>query len=155
MTCTKDGELTSLPKVNYEKIINADRNRVFEMATDYVSFQRHMPQYFPSVRIRSSRDSVTIVEQHVRLFSRNLVMMTKHVVRYPVFHEVFVIGGDAKGSHIVERYDTVSEGTKIVISADICLAGVLRIAGFFKRSKIQNGLAEITDEFAKLVENQS
>jgi len=142
-----------LPKVNYEKIVRAGRNKVFDIATDYESFQKTMPQYFPSIRIRSNRDNVTVVEEHVRLSGRKLAMMTKHVVDYPRLHEIFVIGGDAKGSHIVERYEEVLEGTKIIVDADIKLGGAMRLAGFFGGGRTENGLAKITDEFAKLAEN--
>jgi len=142
-----------LPKVSYEKIVRAERSRVFDIAIDYESFQKTMPQYFPSVRIRSNRDNATVVEEHVRLSGRKLVMMTKHVVDYPSLHEVFVIGGDAKGSHIVEKYEEVPEGTRITVDADIKLRGAMRLAGFFGRGRMQNGLAKITDEFARLAEN--
>ena len=143
-----------MPKVNYEKIIRAQRNKVFDIATDYESFQKTLPQYFPSIRIRSNRDNVTVVEEHIRLLGRELVMMTKHVVEYPSVHEVFVIGGDAKGSHVVEKYDEVPEGTKITIVADIKLKGIMKIAGFFGKGKLLKGLMVITDEFAKIAEEK-
>ncbi len=111
-----------------------------------------MPRYFPSVRIRSSRGNVTIVEMHVILAKRRLVMMTKHVIHYPDMHEIFVIGGDVKGSHIIYRYESVPEGTKITVDARIKLGIMMRIAGFFTRNNIQEGLENITKEFAILVE---
>lgn len=170
-----------MPKVRYERIVRADRERVFGIATDYGSLQRTMPRYFPSVRIRSSRDNVTVIEEHVIVSGTELVMMTKHVATHPTLHEVFVIGGDAKGSRVVERYHRVAadggggsssnnnnndnndndnndndsgSSTRIVVEADIKLKGAMRIAGFFGRSRIRSGLAEITDEFARLAENR-
>ncbi len=141
-----------MPRVRYEKIARAKRSKVFDAAVDYGSFQKTMPQYFPSVRIRSSRGNVTVVEQHVRLSGRELVMMTKHVVCCPDMHEVFVIGGDAKGSHIVERYEEFPGGTKIIVDADIKLGVVTRLAGFFGRDRLQSGLEGITGELARLAE---
>ena len=41
------------------------------------------------------RDDVSIVEEHIMLAGRELVMMTKHVIKPHELHEVFVIGGDA------------------------------------------------------------
>ena len=93
-----------------------------------------------------------MVEEHVRVSGRELVMMTKHVTKYPEIHEVFVIGGDAKGSHIVEHYESIKEGTKVTVEADLKLKGPLKLVAFFGKSKIQKGFSKIMDEFAKLAE---
>ncbi|KAF6242803.1 polyketide cyclase [Nitrosopumilus sp. b1] len=142
-----------MPKITFEKIIKAERNKVFDIVSNYEEFQKTLPQYFPSIRVRSVRDNVAVVEEHLSIAGRELVMMTKHVIKYPELHEVFVIGGDAKGSHIVERFDSVPEGTKITVTANIKLSGALKIAGLFAKGKIKNGFVTIMDEFAKIAEN--
>ena len=142
-----------MPKINFEKIVNADRVKVFEIATNYESFQKTMPQYFPSINVKSSRDNVSVVEEHIRLAGRELILMTKHVIEHPSIHEIFVIGGDGKGSHIIEKYEEIPEGTKITLHANLKLSGALKIAGFFGKAKIKNSLSKIMDEFAKTAEN--
>lgn len=142
-----------MPKIRFEKIIKADRNKVFEIASDYESFEKKIPRYFTSIRVRSVRDNVAVVEEHLKIAGKELIMMTKHVTKYPELHEVFVIGGDAKGSHITEKYDKIPDGTKLTVEADLKLKGVLKIAGFFGKRKIQDGLSKIMDEFAKYAEN--
>ena len=141
-----------MPKISFEKIVKADRNKVFDIAANYKNFQKTLPQYFPSIRIRSERDNVAVVEEHVIVSGRELVMMTKHITKYPELHEVFVIGGDAKGSHIVERYESIKGGTKITVEANLKLRGPLRLAAFFGKSKVQKGFKKIMDEFAKIAE---
>jgi len=145
-------KLGYLPKINFEKIIKAERNKVFEIAANFEEFQKTLPKYFPSIYVRSVRDNVAVVEEHVRLQGRELIMMTKHITRYPELHEVFVIGGDAKGSHIVEQYQTIPGGTKVIVKADIKLKGILKITGFFGQRKIKKGFTKIMDEFAKIAE---
>lgn len=140
-------------KIHFEKIVKADRARVFDVAANYEEFEKTLPQYFPSIRVRSQRDNVAVVEEHLRVAGKELVMMTKHVTTYPELHEVFVIGGDAKGSVITEKYETVPEGTKIIVDADIKLKGVMKIAGLFGKKKILNSFSKIMDEFAKIAEN--
>jgi len=114
--------------------------------------KKTLPKYFPSIRVISVRGNVAVVEEHVRVSGRELVMMTKHITKYPELHEVFVIGGDAKGSHIVERYESIKEGTRITVEANLKFRGPLRLAAFFGKSKIQNGFSKIMDEFAKIAE---
>ena len=142
----------SLPKINFEKIVKAERNKVFDIAANYEQFQKIMPKYFPSIRVRSVRGNTSVVEEHVRVAGRELVMMTKHVTKYPELHEVFVIGGDAKGSHIIEKYESIKAGTKIIVEADLNLKGSLSILAFFGKGKIKKGFAKIMDEFAQIAE---
>ena len=142
----------SLPKINFEKIVKAERNKVFDIVANYEQFQKILPKYFPSIRVLSVRDNTSVVEEHIRIAGRELVMMTKHVTKYPELHEVFVIGGDAKGSHIIERYESIQDSTKITVEADLNLSGPLKIVAFFGRPKIKTGFTKIMDEFAKIAE---
>lgn len=143
-----------MPKINFVKIIKADRNKVFQIAANFKEFQKTLPQYFPSILVKSVRNDVAVVEEHIKMAGRELIMMTKHVTKPPELHEVFVIGGDAKGSHIIEKYEIVSEGTKITVDADLKLQGKLKLAGFFGKGKIKKGLSKIMDEFAKIAESE-
>ncbi len=142
-----------MPKISFEKIVKAKRAKVFEIVTDYESFQKTLPQYFPSIRIRSTRGNVSVVEEHLKIDERELVMMTKHVITPPRLHEVFVIGGDAKGSYISELYEEIPSGTKITVSADLKLKGIMKIAGVFAKNKIRSHFREVMDEFAKIAED--
>ena len=139
-------------KINFEKIVKAERNHVFDIAANYEDFQKTLPDYFPSIRVRSVRGDTAVVEEHIRIAGRELVMMTKHITKYPELHEVFVIGGDAKGSHIIEKYQSVPEGTKIIVHAELKLIGILKLARFFGKNKIKKGMVKIMDEFAKIAE---
>lgn len=134
-------------------MINAERHHVFDIVANFENFQNIMPQYFPSIRIRSIRENTAVVEEHLRLGNREFIMMTKHVTKYPETHEVFVIGGDAKGTHIMEKYEKVGEVTKLVVDADVKLGGFLRILSLFSGKKIKTEFNQIIDEFTKLAEN--
>ena len=144
-----------MTRINFEKIVKAERDKIFKIVTDYEKLQKTIPQYFISIRVISSRENVTVIEEHLNLAGYELVMMTKHVIKFPEIHEVFVIGGDAKGSHTVEKYEKIPEGTKITVDVDLKLRGPLRIVAYFGKSKITKGFSRIMDEFAKIAENQS
>lgn len=142
-----------MPKITFEKFVRADREKIFSIVTDYEKFQNIMPQYFPSIRVRSARDNVAVIEEHLKIAGKELVMMTKHVVHPHSLHEVFVIGGDGKGSTISEKYESVSGGTIVTVDANLKLSGVLKITGFFGRKKIRDSLSKIMDEFASVAES--
>ena len=135
-----------MPKIKIEKIIKADRNKVYDITTNYKNFEKNFPKYFPSVRIRSERDNVAVIEEHMILGKKEFVMMTKHIKSPPEIHEIIVIGGDCKGSHIVEKYDLVPGGTKLTVEADFKL-------GLFRKPNVSDGFQDIIDEFARVAEN--
>jgi len=141
-----------LPKIIFEKIIKADRKKVFELTTNYENFQKILPQYYPSIRIISVRGNVSVVEEHLQIAGRELVMMAKHVIDEPILHEIFIIGGDAKGTHIIKRYESIPHGTKLTLEIDWKLKGMMRISNFFGKNKVLNDYSKIIDEFAVIAE---
>ncbi|MFB5609062.1 MAG: polyketide cyclase [Nitrosarchaeum sp.] len=141
-----------MQKIIFEKIIKADRNKVFDVTTNYENFQKLVPQYYPSIRIISVRGNVSIVEEHLRIGGDELVMLVKHVIDTPVSHDIFVIGGDAKGTHIAKRYEFTPNGTKIIVEINWKQHGLKKLVGIFSKNKILDEYGKILDEFAIIAE---
>jgi len=142
-----------LPKFSLEKIVNAKRETVYEILSNYENYQKLIPQHFPFVRVRSVRGNVSVVEEHMNLGDRELLIMAKHVTEKPVLHEVFIIGGDVKGSYIKQQFIEVSEGTKIIVDVDLKLKGMMKMSSMLEKKKFEQYYAEILDDFAKIAEN--
>jgi coenzyme Q-binding protein COQ10 len=142
-----------LPKFSLEKTVNAKRETVFDILSNYENYQKLIPQHFPSVRIRSVRNNISVVEEHMNLGGQELVIMAKHVTNDPVLHEIFVIGGDAKGSYIKQQFIKVTAGTKILVDVDLKLKGKLKISSLFGKNKFEEDYLKILDDFAKIAEN--
>ena len=107
-----------MPKFSLEKIVQNNRNEVFEIFSNFENYQRIIPQHYPSVRIRSMRGDVSVVEEHLILGDLELLIMAKHVSQKPILHEIIVIGGDAKGSRIRQEFIELEKGTKILVDVD-------------------------------------
>ncbi len=133
--------------------MNAKRETVYERLSNFDNYQKLLPQHFPSVRVRSVRGNISVVEEHMNLGDRELVIMAKHVTEEPVLHEVFVIGGDAKGSRIRQQFIEISEGTKIIVDVDLKLKGKMKMSSMFGKNKLEQDYAKILDDFAKIAEN--
>lgn len=142
-----------MPQFSFEKISSASRDSVYKVFSDYENYQKISPQFFPSIRIRSVRDKVAVVEEHLILGDDELVVMAKHVTDEPVLHDVFIIGGDAKGSHIQEQFIETPQGTKILIDVDLKLKGKMKIGGMFSKNKYQENYEEMVDNFIKISED--
>ena len=140
-----------MPKVKVEKIIKADKDKVFFAITDFENLPSKLPQLFKSIKIISRKDNSVITEEFVRMAGRDITQKVKHVLQPTDKHEVFILEGDAKGSHIVETYEETSEGTKIIVEGDFTLAGKLNLLGFLAKLKIVKNINKVMDEFAEIL----
>ena len=141
-----------MPKIIFEKIIKADRKRVFEITSNFENFQKIIPQYYPSVRIVSVRGNTSVAEEHLRIAGRELVMMAKHVIDEPISHEIFIIGGDSKGTHITYHYEHIPNGTKLTVEVNWKLKGMLKLESVFGKNDFTKEYSKIIDEFALIAE---
>ncbi len=139
--------------MKFKKFTNVAREKIFEIATNYELFQTNLPQFFPSIRIISVRPNSTLVEEHLNLAGKELIVMAKHVIDEPTIHETFFVGGDAKGTKITEEYEQTPEGTRIVITVDFKSKGAIRFSGLFGGGKFENEFSKIMDELILIAEN--
>lgn len=141
-----------LLKVKLQKIIRAERNKVYETITDFENLPIKLPKYFKSVKIIRKENNVIFTEEFVNMTGRDITQKVKHVLTPPEKHEVFIIEGEVKDSHIIETYESISEGTSIFIDGDFKLSGKLKLVGFLAKGKIENSINEVMDAVAKLIE---
>jgi len=142
-----------LPKFSLEKIVKNNRNEVFKIFSNFENYQRIIPQHYPSVRIRSMRGDISVVEEHLILGDLELLIMAKHVSQKPILHEIIVIGGDAKGSQIRQEFIELEKGTKILVDVDLKFKGKMKISTMFGKNNFKQDYDEILDDFVKLAEN--
>ena len=142
-----------MPKFSLEKIVSTKREFVYDIFSNYENYQKLFPQYFPFIRVRSIRGNVSIVEEYMNLGNQELVIMAKHVTTKPVLHEIYVIGGDAKGSHIRQQFVELSEGTKILVDVDLKLNIKMKILTLLGKNKFQEDYTKIFNDFIKSAEN--
>ena len=142
-----------MTKFTVDKIVHTKRKIIFDILSNFENFQKILPQHFPSIRVRSTRGNISVVEEHMMLGNKELVIMAKHVIQEPSLHEIFVIGGDAKGSHIYQQFIEHSEGTKVVVDVDLKLSGKMKLSGLFGNGSLEENYSKILDDFIKIAEN--
>ena len=155
MIYTRVGVVSKIPLTAFslEKIIHAKRKDVFKIFSNYDDYEKLIPQYFPSIRIRSVRGNTAVVEEHLKLGDLELVLMSKHVATPFVLHEVYVIGGKSKGSHIKQEFVEIPEGTKILIDMDLKLTGLMKIPKVLDKSKLIENYSNLLNDLTILCEN--
>ncbi len=142
-----------MPKVKVEKIIKANREKVFNLVTDFENLPTKFPQFFKSVKVISREGNTVTTEDNAVMAGREVHQTTKHILTPSQTDEVYLLSGDAKDSHIVTRYESVPEGTKITVEGDFKLAGKLKLVGFMAKGKIEKGITEVIEEFQKVAES--
>lgn len=126
---------------------------MFEIFSNFENYQKLFPQHFPSVRVRSIRNNVAVVEEYLNLGNKKLLIMAKHVSDNPVSHEIFVIGGDIKGSYFKQQFIEFENTTKIIFDIDLKLKGKSLVSSMFKKNNYEQDYGKILDDFVKIVEN--
>ena len=141
-----------MPKVKVEKIIKANREKVFNIVTDFENLPNKFPQFFKSVKVVSREGNTVTTDDLAVMAGREMTQTTKHILTPPAIDEVYLLSGDAKDSHIVTKYESIAEGTKVTVEGDFKLAGKLKLVGFMAKGKIEKGIEEVMQEFAKVAE---
>lgn len=126
---------------------------MFDIFSNFENYQKLFPQHFPSVRVRSIRNNVAVVEEYLNLGNKELLIMAKHVSDSPVSHEVFVIGGDIKGSYFKQQFIEFENTTKVIFDIDLKLKGKSLVSSMLKKNSYEQDYSKILDDFVKIIEN--
>ena len=114
-----------------EKTVKADREKVFDIFSNYELFAKIIPEYYSSIVQRSLRGNVAIVAEHLKLLDEEFVIMTKHIITPYDSHESIVVGGDVKGSYIKENFTSKENGTLLQVEAEIKLKSCKKLMNYF------------------------
>ena len=106
-------------KISFEREINADIEKAFDIITNFENFEKLFPDFYPSILIKSVRDESSLVAEHLKLHDTEFIIMSKHFFSRPNTHEMRVVGGDIKGSNINESFSTNNGKTILKITAEL------------------------------------
>ena len=144
-----------MSKFSFTKLVDIDRDRFFAISTDYEKFTKILPEYFLELKIVERERNATTIFETLRFLGKTVNVTTEHVVEKPDKHIVKILDGQAKGTIFDETYEKVGEQTKVTIEVDFVLSGGLKILGIFAKSKIENSMKNVLDEFANYAKNNS
>ena len=85
-----------MTKISFEKMINANMQKTFDVLVDFRNFEKILPEYYSSITPKSIRDESSLVVEHLHLSGNEFVIMAKHFSKPPNLHETRVVGGGHK-----------------------------------------------------------
>ena len=138
-----------MTKITFERTISSDPKKVFDVISNFKNYEKLLPNYYPLVRIKSVRDESSLVAEHLRLHDKEFVIMAKHFNDPPYRHEMRVVGGDIKGSYIIEKIIPFESQTKIIVEAEINTGKRFSI---LKNADYHKALENLYDEVISVIE---
>ena len=144
-----------MTKFQFTKIVNVDRNLIFEISTEFKNFTKILPDYFKKLEIVESNNNNTKISETVSFLNRTVTVLSEHIVIKPDRHIVTMLDGPAKGSSFDETYEKIGDKTKITIRVNFILHGNLKILGFFAKRKIKTQMNNVMDEFVNYAKTRS
>ena len=128
-------------KISFEREINADIEKSFNVITNFENFQKLFPDFYPSILIKSVRDESSLVAEHLKLHDTEFIIMSKHFISKPHSHEMRVIGGDIKGSSINEIFSFDNGKTVLKVNAELDV----KSSRFSKKNLYEESLKNLYD----------
>ena len=142
-----------MPKFKFVKTVDADRDKIFKVITDFENLAKIFPKYFKSLKIISKSGNVTKLQEDLEFLGKKLSVTVDHIVEEPDKHIVIMLDGPGMDTRFEETFEKVSEGTKITVEVDLVLNGKFKVMGFFAKKKIKSKMSEALDEFAEVAKN--
>ena len=135
-------------KISFEREINANLEKSFEIISNFENFQKLFPDFYPSILIKSVRDESSLVAEHLKLHDSEFIIMAKHFTTKPHSHEMRVVGGDLKGSSITEifSFDNGKTSLKVNVELDV------KSSRFSKKNPYEESLNNLYDAMIKEIE---
>ena len=135
-------------KISFEREINADLDKTFDIITNFENFQKLFPEFYPSILIKSVRDESSLVAEHLKLHDSEFIIMSKHFFSRPHTHEMRVVGGDIKGSSINEIFSSDDGKTTLKVIAELDV----KSSRFSKNNPYKDSLNKLYDKMISEIE---
>ncbi|MBT4326820.1 MAG: polyketide cyclase [Thaumarchaeota archaeon] len=135
-------------KISFEREINADIVKAFDIISNFENFQKLFPDFYPSILIKSVRDDSSLVAEHLKLHDTEFIIMAKHFTSKPHSHEMRIVGGDIKGSSINEIFSFDNDITLLKVNAELDV----KSSRFSKSNPYGESLKNLYDTMIKEIE---
>ena len=142
-----------MPKFSFTKIVNVDRDKIFNVITDFENLAKIFPKYFKSLKIISKSGNITKLEEELEFLGKKLNVTVDHIVEEPDKHTVIMLDGPGKNTKFEEIFEKMPEVTKITVDVYLVLNGKFKVMGFFAKKQIKNKMSQALDEFAEVAKN--
>lgn len=144
-----------MTKFLFSKIVSGQRDEIFSHSVDVENFHKIMPKQFKELKILKKDGNVIMAEENLRFLYTSSKLTTKHEIIYPDTHKISILGGPAKGTIFLERYQKIMDGTKIDIKVDFNLVWPYKLLLPFISPLIKKSMEKTFHEFIDVMNSLS
>jgi ribosome-associated toxin RatA of RatAB toxin-antitoxin module len=121
----------------------------FRIITDVSTYPLVLPQNMQSVVIKSQNDNVIIAEETMIEKGLKTTLVVKHTIIPYETHTIEVLEGDAKGTKIVQTFESIPNGTRIKTNIYFDLKEILYPLLFLPQSNFEHAINTILKSFVQ------
>ena len=110
--------------IDFSINLTSQKQKLIELATDYVEFPKYLPDQIKSVKILEKTETYTITEETLHLstiISKSFTQQTKHYVLVDNLLKSEILSGPVKGSTIEAEYLEIENGTNVITRINVKL----------------------------------
>ncbi len=80
-----------MPKFEFTKIVNVDRDLIFRISTEYENFTKILPDYFKKMKVIEANETNVKIYETINFLGRTATVLTEHVIVKPNRHIVTML----------------------------------------------------------------
>jgi ribosome-associated toxin RatA of RatAB toxin-antitoxin module len=139
----------AITELTIKKDIDIPKEIFFRIITDVSNYPLILPQNIQSVTIKEQYDNVIIAEETMVEKGVRTTLVVKHTVVPYKTHTIEVLEGDAKGTKIIQSFESIPNGTRINTNIHFDLKGILYPVLFLPQSNFEHAMNTVLTNFVQ------
>jgi len=144
---------TVTKKVDYTMIVDVDKKLLFELMSDIKKYPEIFPENYVSVFIKNQTDTLILSNETIQELGFQESIDVQHVLVPFVSHDITILSGNAKNTHIEIIFEEFDTKTKLNISAEIHATGKLIPFAYIPDKNIHNAISTMINQFLDYLKN--
>lgn len=131
------------------RLVDVPKNRLFDVMADIENFSNVLPKNIIYVNILNKTDTEIIAEEQLSEAGIKVKLLVKHTITPYSKHVIEIIDGDAKGTTIIQHFESVNSQTKLTTSVNLNLKGVTSVVAYLPQSNLVHALNTVISHFVE------
>ena len=136
-----------ITNLQYEKIINVDQKKIFDVMADVQNYPLILPKNIIDIVIIEQNDNFLIATETFIEQGVEVTLLVKHTFKPNEFHSIQILDGNAKGTIINTEFVPVGDKTKLILNIDLEFDGLLKPFTFIPKRSLNHALDTIISSF--------
>jgi len=134
-------------EISFSKIVDVDKQKIFNIMADVENYPRVLPRNIVSVNILEQTPNELLAEETIIEIGITSKLLVKHTLLPYEQHIIEIMDGDAKGTKIIQKFETIGNKTKLSTDAKFTFDGVLIPFQYLPKNQLIHSMDSIISNF--------